>query len=222
MGVMKSARGCIGSVMTGVLLVFAAYGGWKWGDRVFPRAEAWISQTASDTGPPIEISEGSAQAAEGRFDRFAQTGGPGEVLFDSAELTSLIRFRLSDRLPPAVMEPEIRVEDDRATLRGRVALDQVPQFPDLREFEALLSDTVPFTAEGILIPSRGTGAAFLVDGLHIGRVPLPRRVIPSVLNALGRTDRDGLPDDAIELPLPSGVTSAYLRDGHLVLTGPGG
>ncbi len=221
MGVMKSARGCMGSVVTGVLFVFAAYGGWKWGDAVFPRAEAWLTQSTAEALPSSAISEAAAQAAEGRLDRFAQTGGPGEVLFDSAELTSLIRFRVSDRLPSAIMDPQIIVEGDRATLRARVALDQVPQFPDLREFEALLSDTVPFTAEGTLIPSRGTGAAFLVDALRLGRVPLPRRVIPSVLNALGRADRDGLPDDAIEVPLPPGVTSAYLRDGHLVLTGAG-
>jgi hypothetical protein len=220
-GVMKSARGCIGSILTGLMLVAAAYGGWKWGDHVFPRFESWIAGSPS-VGQSIDVSEVAAQAAEGRFDRFAATGGPGEVLFDSNELTSLMRYRAAALLPASVLEPEIAITDDRAALSARVALDQVPQFPDLRELDALLSDTVPFTAEGTLIPSRGTGAAFLVDRLLIGRVPLPRRVIPSVLSALGRTDQAGLPSDAIEVPLPSGAISAYLRDGHLVLTGEGG
>lgn len=221
MGVIKSARGLIGSLATGVMLVVAAYGGWKWGDQVFPRFETWLAGAESPV-VAAEVSESTAEAAEARFDRFAATGGPGEVLFNSEELTSLIRYRAGALLPPAVLGPEIFVSEDRARLSARVALDQVPQFPDLRELEAILSDTVPFTAEGTLIPSRGTGAAFLVDRLQIGRVPLPRRVIPSVLNSLGRQDEAGLPNEAIEVPLPPGALAAYLRDGHLVLTGTGG
>jgi len=170
----------------------------------------------------MDVSQAVAQAAEGRFDRFTQTGGPGEVLFNSEELTSLIRYRASGLLPSAVLNPEIVLDEDRATLTALVALNRLPRFPDLREFDALLSDTVSFVAEGTLIPSRGSGAAFLVDRLRIGRVPLPRRVVPSVLNALGRIDQDGLPGDAIEVPLPVGAQSAYLRDDHLVITGTGG
>ena len=221
MGVFRSARGCFGSIVSSLLLVVAAYGGWKWGDHVFPRAEAWFSDRAADSAPGVEVSEAVATAASGRLERLTQVGGPGEVLFDGDELTSLLRFRAADRLPAAVMEPTIRVEDDRATLQARVALDQLPRFPDLSEFQALVSDTVSFRAEGTLIPSRGTGAAFLVQGLQLGRVPLPRRVIPSILNALGRTDAPGLPEDAIEIPLPGGTESAYLRDGQLVLTSSG-
>lgn len=219
---MKSAKGCFGSIVSAVMLVVAAYAGWKWGDHVFPRAEAWVASSPASVDGAADASEAVAQAAGSRFERFAEAGGPGEVLFDSGELTSLLRYRVADRLPAAVMDPTIAVEDDRATLSARVALDQVPQIPDLSEFGALLTDTVPFTAEGTLIPSRGTGAAFLVDRLFVGRVPLPRRVIPGVLDALGRSDVDGLPGEAIEVPLPAGASTAYLREGNLVLTGDGG
>ena len=58
-----------------------------------------------------------------------------------------------------------------------------------------------------------------IDAVAAQRIPLPRRLVPSALEALGREDCPDLPDDAIELPLPKGVRAAYVRGDSLVLLG---
>jgi hypothetical protein len=48
-------------------------------------------------------------------------------------------------------------------------------------------------------------------------VPLPSRTIPGILRALGRVHREGLPPDALAVPLPGGLASAYVEEDSLVL-----
>jgi len=170
-------------------------------------------------GPVSPVSPDVAAAAWNRYERFREAGGPGEVLFDSGELTSMVRFLGMDRLPDALTDVEFTIAEGRIDARMRLAVDQVASFPDLSEFQALLSDTVTLRMEGTIIPSRGTGAAILIERVELGRVPLPRRVIPRILAALGREAAPGLPEEAIEVPLPVGIGSAYIDGDHLVLTG---
>lgn len=219
MGLFRGLRGCLSSIVTGLLLLGSAYAGWRWGDAIFPRLENEVAEWRAEADRPSLASPAVADAAWDRYERFRTTGGPGEVLFDSAELTSLVRYRALERLPRGVDEVEVEMSEGRLDVRMDIARDQIPDFPDLRELDALVSDTVTVRMVGTVIPSRGTGAAVLIDRLEVARLPLPRRVVPTVLSALGREPAPGLPEEAIEIPLPPGITSAYVDGDHLVLTG---
>jgi hypothetical protein len=48
-------------------------------------------------------------------------------------------------------------------------------------------------------------------------VPIPPRLVPEILKALGRTETAGLPPDALAVPLPRGLRAAYVRSDTLVL-----
>jgi len=61
-------------------------------------------------------------------------------------------------------------------------------------------------------------AALLVHSVEASRIPLPRRLVPQILTAMGRTDQPGLPPEAFLVTLPSGLGSAYILTDSLFLS----
>ena len=103
-------------------------------------------------------------------------------------------------------------------LRARVAVEAFPDLPALDEVMGLLPDTVTIEMRARLVPFSDNFAALTVRRVEASRVPLPSRMIPGILGSLGRVDRDGLPSDAIAVPLPSGASNAWVEESALVLT----
>ncbi len=213
---MKSIKSCLGTITSLLLLVVVAYAGWRWGDPVFPRLERLVGIERMSTDDVLASPEVAA-AAQARYDRLVETGGPGEVRFNETELTSLLQHAVADHLPDGVGDPRVSLVDERAQVSARVDLAGIPSFPDLGEFLQFLPDTVTVSVRGALIPFDGSGAALMVDRVDAGGVRLPRRLISPLLSSLGRTDAPGLPDEAIQVPLPEGVRTAYVEDARLVL-----
>lgn len=217
---MKSIKSCLGSLVTLVLVVMAGYAGWRWGDSIYPRLERMAGIERVDrsiAAPSPEVAE----AAAARYARLIETGGPGEIRYDQNELTSLLVHSLGERLPTGVSEPRVLLEEQEATVSALLDLNRIPTFPDLGEFLTFLPDTVDVSVSGALIPFEGPGAALMVNRINAAGVRLPRRVIAPLLESLGRNDSPGLPAEAIQVPLPEGVRSAYVEEGRLVLVGGG-
>ena len=61
-------------------------------------------------------------------------------------------------------------------------------------------------------------AALLVRQIEASRIPLPRSLIPEILEAMGRVEEEGLPPEAITVPLPTGLGSAYILTDSLILS----
>lgn len=195
-----------------VLLAGAAYAGWRWGPELFPRVQSWLA----GSGEEVEASPELAEATLDRYEAF-QAGEEDRLSVGGTELASVLRFALPGLLPPGVSEPSVDLEEGRVRVSARVAVAQVPRLPDLDEVVGLLPDTVTLAMRGSLTPLDGKGAALVVEEITAARIPLPRRMIPDILNALGRTDRPGLPPDAMAVPLPEGLRSAYILRDSLIL-----
>ena len=105
MKVFKGIKSCLGSIVSALILVLVAYGGWRWGDVVFPWLEREVEERGidlgrgSDEGEPA--SEEMAADAVARLEALRGSGG-GEASFSGAELTSMLRFTYADELPAAV------------------------------------------------------------------------------------------------------------------------
>ena len=221
MKLFRGIKSCLGSIVSGLILVAVGYAGWRWGDTVFPWLEDTVESVVDARGVDGR-SDGVASEALGASsaERLEEARGgakSGDVRFDAAELTSMLRYAYADDVPTAIHEPRIRIEDGRITLLGQVAIEDVPSFPDLGDVMAILPDTLALEARGTLIPLDDTNAAFLVDRLQAAGLPLPRRLVPGVLSAFGRQDLDGLPNDAIQVSLPSGIGAASVQGDLLVL-----
>lgn len=221
MKLFRGIKSCLGSIVSGLILVAVGYAGWRWGDTVFP----WLEDTVSgvvesrETGQGAEstASEALGAASAERLEQARQGPRGGEVGFAADELTSMLRYTYADDVPAAIHNPRVRIEDGRITLLGDVAVGDVPSFPDLGDVMAILPDTMALEARGTIIPFAEGNAAFLVDRLEAAGLPLPRRVVPGILSAFGREDLDGLPEDAIQVSLPAGIEMASVRGDLLVL-----
>lgn len=205
-------RSCVGKAVLLVLLAGAAYAGWRWGPELFPRVQSWLD----GSGEEVEASPELAEATLDRYEAF-QAGEEDRLSVGGTELASVLRFALPGLLPPGVSEPSVDLEEGRVRVSARVAVAQVPRLPDLGEVVGLLPDTVTLAMRGSLTPLEGKGAALVVEEITAARIPLPRRLIPDILDALGRTDRPGLPPDAMAVPLPEGLRSAYILRDSLIL-----
>lgn len=213
-------RGCLTFVVLSALIVASAYAGWRWGDAVFDEGPRGIGvpeeETAAGPGPGPEL----ARETMARVDAFRAGGAEeagSELALGSAEVASVVRYAAPGVLPASMTRPELEIESGQVRISSHIAVDEVPPVPELERVLGILPDTVPITVEASLMPFGDDGAALVVHRIHASGVPLPRRIIPPVLAALGRVDRPGLPPTAIEVSLPDGVRSAYILSDSLVL-----
>lgn len=221
MGVLGCARGCSTVLVGGFVLAGVAYAGFRWGDQVFPAVERVLGGESADFGDPVP-SPGLAEAALDRLEALQEgTLGADRLALGSAELSSLVRYSFSGILPPGVDEPSVEFRGEDLVLSARVAVTAFPDLPAMDEVVGLLPDTVLIEMRGAVLPFGSRLAALHVERVEASRIPLPGRMIPGILSALGRTPREGLPSDAMVIPLPEGIRSVYVEDDHLILVGEG-
>lgn len=199
-----------------MVVAAAAYGGWRWGDRLFPRVESWIGRGVDSTGA-VAASPELAQRTLEKVERFRRAGDAAELALGQAEVASVLRYSAPGVVPEGVTPPDVELESGRLRLSTRVALSAFPSVPELERVLGILPDTVPVELDGSLMPFGDTEAALVVHRIEASGIPLPRRLIPRLLDALGRVDRAGLPPDAMIVPLPGGLRSAYIHSDSLIL-----
>ncbi len=210
-------RSCLGKIALSALLVAAALAGWQWGPAVFPQVATWLSrEDGGDLG--ITASRELAEATRRRFDALRRGELGGELSLSSAEIESVLLYSVPPIVPDGISEPRVEMADGMLTLTARVAVEAFPRLPDLDALLGFLPDTVEVSVEGTLAPlEEGRWDALVVHGVQAALIPLPDRVIPEVLEALGREEVAGLAADAIAIPLPSGLRNAYVLRDSLVL-----
>lgn len=210
-------RGCLSWVVAAVLVVAGAYAGFRWGGAVFPPLERLLGGAPGLTVGPVP-SPALAEATVERVETLRRSGAPGERLaLGGAELSSVIRHAVPGGLPRAFGEPSVEVGPESVRISGRLAVSDLPELPGLSEVLGLLPDTVSLELEGALLPFDDGVAAFHLRRVEASRIPVPRRFHAGILDALGRTHRDGLPSDALVIPLPEGIRRAFVEDEQLIL-----
>ncbi len=205
-----------------VMLFAAAYAGFRWGPVVFPALERSLGiqprvAVVDEAGPTPELAESTLD----RFEQF-RAGELGDRLaLGGPELSSVLRYALPGIVPSGVTEPTVELEDGRVHLSARVAVDAFPKLPRLDQIVGLLPDTVLVETRGSLVPIDQGNLALLVDRLQIAKIPLPSRMVPDVLNGLGRQGPASLPADGLAVPMPDGLESVFvLRDSLVLLAKP--
>ena len=209
-------KSCLGKIVLAVLLVVAAYAGWRWGPAVFPQVTTLFS--SGDDTPALTTSPELAEATMDRFEALRRGDVGGQLALSASEIESVIRYSVPGIIPARIGEPRIEMADGVVTLKARVAIDAFPRMPDLNAVLGFLPDTLEVSFEGVLAPlDDDRWDALVIHGMQAGFIPLPDRMIPEILEAMGREYVGGLPDDAIAIPLPDGLKSAYILRDSLVL-----
>ena len=209
-------KSCLGKIFLAVFFLVATVAGWLWGPTVFPNIAEWFSNTD-------HVSEAivSSDLAEKTIDRFrdVQRGGTGEQLsLSSNEVASILLYSVPDMMPEGISEPRIEMENGTITLTVNVAVETLPQNLDMDDVLEFLPDTIEVSLVGTLAPLEDEDrGAFIIHGVQVALIPIPERMIPNIIKILGKADVEGLPDDAIAIPLPEGLKSVYVIRDSLVL-----
>ncbi len=211
-------KSLVGKGATVVLVVAAAYAGWRWGPQVFPRIQDWMDARGGQGVPGMVASPDLADSVLARVQEFRRGEGPAQLAFGEDELTSVLRYAQPEVMPRGVEAPEVRLEAGRVHLKARVTLAAFPDLPDLGPVVGILPDTLDVEVEASLMPFGIGKAALLVHSVEASRIPLPRRLVPQILTAMGRTDQPGLPPEALLITLPSGLGTAYILTDSLILS----
>jgi len=211
-------RKIVGRAVILLLLVVAAYAGWRWGPQFFPRVQVWVGQLVAEKDESLPASAALADSVVAQVQELRRGGSPGRMAFGDRELTSVLQYSVPGLIPDGVTAPEVSLGEDRVRLGAQVALGAFPDLPDLGPILGILPDTLDVVLEASVLPFGPGRAALMVHGLEASRIPLPRRLIPEILTAMGRTAEPGLPPEAILVPLPSGVAAAYILGDSLILS----
>jgi len=182
-------------------------------------ADRWteLRRTDAATAVPVELASPElAAVAQAKLDDL-KGGLAARAAFSTAELQSLLEYRYRGLLPAFVDSPRVALVGDRVRLRVRVPVSRIPRARELGDIADLLPDTTDLLVDGRILPAADGNIAFAVDDVTAHRIPLPHRLVPMVLEVLGRRPGSGLPDDAISIPLPAGANAAYVRADSLVL-----
>lgn len=217
--------GCLRNVGLTALAVGFAYAGWKWGPAVFPQVEAWLGDQRADSvvEAPV-VAEPTPAIAEATLDRVQalRNAGAGERLeLEAVELSSVLRHTLPGIIPPGIGQPTVELDGESVWISARVQTAAIPNLPAFDDIVGFLPDTVDMRLRGTVLPFGDGWAAVQVERIDAERIPLPSRLIPGILEALGRRPREGLPERALAVPLPSGLERVFVEGSRMVLLSDG-
>lgn len=208
--------GCLRRLVSLVILVAIGLAVWHYWPTIQAKYRQFRGQPVTAAVSPEE----AARTANAKLRALESGSPPARTALSEDELQALLRTRLQGVLPRWVDSARIRLEGDRVRLSGRVPVDRMPQIRSLGEVAGLLPDTTEVAVSGQVIPLEEGRVALAVDQVTAAHIPLPRRLIPAITGGL-RHGRPGIPADALPLPLPSNITSAYVRGDSLILLSSG-
>jgi hypothetical protein len=202
-------RGCLGRLLLLGLLLVGVIVAWQNRDRL---QRAWDQAR----GHEVEASPELAAQADNKLASLGENGGARRVALSATELQSLIEYRWGGLLPQDVGAPRIRLGDGRVTLEANVATARFGRIAELREIIAILPDTTALRAVGTLVPLDDGQAALEVHEVAVASVPIPARLIPTVLSRFPGAGDPGVPSNAVVFPLPPGISAVFVSGDSMV------
>jgi hypothetical protein len=163
--------------------------------RVLPAALATAALSSGAVAADVSRSRADADAMLRKVAVIATHGLASQpqarrTTVTESELNSFLEYHMRSEIPPAVIEPEVTIEEG-GRLRGRalVDLDEVKKAnagdPRMGML-ALASGRVPVEAAGTLRVTDGV-AQFTLEETRVNGVPVPTAVLRQVVSYYSRT-----------------------------------
>lgn len=206
---MSRLMGCVGRTLMLAVILLAVGVGWLNRDELGAAWDRW-------TGGEGRASPELAAQADEKLASLGAEGGAERVALAEDELQSLIDYRWGGFLPADVVDPRVAVSEGRVTLEGSVATARFGEIAELREILSFLPDTASLRAVGSFVPLDSGHVGLEVHELGAAGIPVPKRLIPTVLGKFRRGDVGGLGPNALAVPLPPGVRAVYVSGDSLV------
>lgn len=205
--------GCIARLGCLFVLVILAAAAWLTRDRWLP--ERYRSHPVANVESWQPITAAGADSTRAALDKLSQSRGPVFQTLSGAAVASYVFRELTRQLPPSTDSVEAQVQDDRMSMRASIDMSELR---GIGPAVGIISgrERVQFTGT-LRVVTTGL-AEFQVREVHIGELPLPRGMIPTLIRRFARGNRPaGLDADALPLPIPRYVGDIRVANGKITL-----
>ena len=205
--------GCIARLGCLVVLAILCVAAWFTRNTWLP--EKYRSQAAAPATWQA-ASPAGAERASSALTKLSQPRGPVFQNLSAGDVASLALREMSPTVARATDSVSARIDGDRMTMRASLRLDQLKG--KLGPLAGMLNDRETVEMSGGFVVIKPGVAGFVVQSARVGRVNLPQGMIPRLVQEInGGVPADGLPENALRLPVPSYVGDIRVANGRVTL-----
>jgi hypothetical protein len=212
--------GCIRKLGCLVLLVLLAAALWLTRGRWLPLVRGGgAGTTASSTEGVWEpLTTAGAERARKAIDGLASRSGPVFANLRPGDVASYVFIALRRELPPSAENVAATVIGDRMYVRADIKLTDVGGAAVLGPLASFLGDRETMMFGGTFEVLRPGLAEFHVQELKLRELSIPQRMIPKLVQKIGRGSRPpGVAPDALPLLVPEQIGDVRVSRGRVTL-----
>ena len=197
-------------------LIPVVYVGLKWG--LIPANRFLDADICQGCTEDVQPSPALSDLTMDRFEQLRWGESDDKLVLSSVEISSVVRYAIPGIIPPGLLEPWVKFEEGQVRLSGLVVAREFPGLPELDEIIGLLPDTMAVEMQGLIAPLDQSHFSLIINKLWMVKIPMPSSLIPAILTAFGREGRKALPRNALLIPKPDGIESAFVQGDSLFLS----
>jgi hypothetical protein len=217
-------KGCLRRAGCLVLIIVLA-GVWYWYARVQTPGTVRVPASAGPTAPVTPVASGwqpltTADAERGRsaVQSLERPSGPVFASLTPAEAASYIFMVVAKQLPPSAKNAEAAIIGDRLYVRSEVELKDFGGSKSLGPVGMLLGDRDSVRLGGTINMLRPGVAEFLVQEVKLGKIEIPKGLIPRLLSQMKRGKTvEGVSQNGLPMVMPSYISDVRISDGKITL-----
>jgi hypothetical protein len=169
-------------------------------------ASGWQPLTAAD-----------AERGRVKVQSLGQRSGPVFATMTPAEAASYIFTVVAKQLPPTAKNVEAAVVGDRLYVRADVELKDFGGAKALGPVGMLLGDRDSVRLGGNIHMLKPGLGEFLVQEVKLGRIDVPRTLIPRLLGQMKRSPVVGISPNGLPMVMPSYISDVRISNGRITL-----
>ena len=206
--------GCLARLGCLIMLAILAVVGWFTRSMWLPERYRTSAPTAEATWQPI--SAAGAERARTAMTKLKQKRGPVFQTVSAGDVASLALSEAAVNTNGVADSLAAKIVGDRMYMQANANMAQLKG--KLGPLGSMLQSREHVELSGnFLVVKPGMGA-FVVHSARVGEVTIPEGMIPRVVDQVVRTQRpQGLPPNALPLPLPSYIGDIRIANGRVNL-----
>jgi hypothetical protein len=207
-----------------LVIIIALAALWYWYARVeSPSATSTTSATGSTA---TSVSSGwrplsTADAERGRVavQSLGRQSGPVFANLSPAEAASYIFMVIAKQLPPSAKNAQAAIIGDRLYVRSEVDLKDFGGAKTLGPVGMLLGERDSVRFGGTINMLRPGLAEFLVQEVKLGRIEVPKTLIPRLLSEMKKRGKtvEGISQNGLPMVMPPYISDVRISNGKITL-----
>jgi hypothetical protein len=206
--------GCIARLGCLFVLAILCVVGWFTRDRWLPARFRTTPAATTSTWQPVTPS--GADHTKAALSKLSERTGPVFQTLTAGDVASFAFSEFGKRVGGSADSVAARIDGERMTVRASVRLADLKG--KLGPLGGMLADRENVEISGTVQMVKPGLAALVVHTAKVGRIALPQGMIPRLVKEIDNGRRpEGLPENALPLPVPAYVGDIRVGNGKVTL-----